>query len=180
MTQAHKGQRAKSVRRGRPPLTPGEPKRASFNTRLRTDLKKRLEAEAANVGRSLSEEIEFRLELSVRSDDDRLRDFGDELTLRLMRALATSKMMAEVTTGKRALKDPETAEVAYRAMTGILDAAFHVRPGGVEDRTTPDIGQELIFADPEARSLGENIRDAILGGLGPVLPGLQAAFKKWK
>ena len=176
MAQAHKGQRAKSVRRGRPPLTPGEPKRASFNTRLRTDLKKRLEAEAANVGRSLSEEIEFRLELSVRSDDERLRDFGDEVTLKLMRALATAKELAELTTRKSALEDPETAKAAYEGMVGILDAAFRVRPGGIEDATSPDIGQE----DPLARSLGENIRDVLLQGLGPVLPDLQAAFTKRK
>jgi hypothetical protein len=56
-------------RRGRPPLNPGEAKRASFNTRLRPSLKERLEAEARESGRSLSEQIEFRLERACRDDD---------------------------------------------------------------------------------------------------------------
>lgn len=40
-------------------------KRASFNTRLRPSLKRSLEEAASQEGRSLSEEIEFRLELSL-------------------------------------------------------------------------------------------------------------------
>ena len=50
-------------RRGRPPKG-GEGKRASFNTRIRDSLKQQLERAAAEAGRSLSEEIEFRLEQS--------------------------------------------------------------------------------------------------------------------
>jgi hypothetical protein len=56
-------------RRGRPPLPPGEAKRSSFNTRLRPDLKTQLEQAAADEGRSLSEEIEFRLERSFLTED---------------------------------------------------------------------------------------------------------------
>src|SRR5580704_9417230 len=55
--------------RGRPPLDPGVAKRASFNTRLRPALKLALETAAKQEGRSLSEEIEFRLEQSL--DDER-------------------------------------------------------------------------------------------------------------
>jgi hypothetical protein len=55
--------------RGRPPLAPGKAKRASFNTRLRPSLKVVLEAAATQQGRSLSEEIEYRLERSL--DDQR-------------------------------------------------------------------------------------------------------------
>ena len=58
-------------RRGRPPKG-GEGKRASFNTRIRDSLKRQLEQAAADAGRSLSEEIEFRLERSV--DDKPLFD----------------------------------------------------------------------------------------------------------
>lgn len=56
-------------RRGRPPKVPGEAKRASFNTRLRSGLKEALEESARGAGRSLSEEIEFRLERSFLMDD---------------------------------------------------------------------------------------------------------------
>jgi hypothetical protein len=40
-------------------------KRASFNTRISADLKTQLQQSAANAGRSLSEEIEHRLALSL-------------------------------------------------------------------------------------------------------------------
>jgi hypothetical protein len=46
-------------------LEPGKAKRASFNTRLRPSLKLALESAAKQGGRSLSEEIEFRLERSL-------------------------------------------------------------------------------------------------------------------
>ncbi len=52
------------ARRGRPALKLGSPKRSSFNTRLRTEIKQQLETEAQIAGRSLSEEIEFRLRWS--------------------------------------------------------------------------------------------------------------------
>jgi hypothetical protein len=48
---------------GRPPKQ-SEVKRAYYQTRIRQSLKWRLEETAAENGRSLSEEIEFRLELS--------------------------------------------------------------------------------------------------------------------
>jgi len=54
----------RGLRRGRPPKD-GEGKRASFNTRIRAALKQDLEAAAAAHGRSLSEEIEARLEQSM-------------------------------------------------------------------------------------------------------------------
>jgi hypothetical protein len=54
----------KDTRRGRPPRTPGEAKRAQFNARLRPSLKAALEAAAWVNRRSLSEEIEGRLEQS--------------------------------------------------------------------------------------------------------------------
>ena len=55
-------------RRGRPPLDPEKAKRASFNTRLRPALKFALEAAAKKEGRSLSEEIESRLERSLEEE----------------------------------------------------------------------------------------------------------------
>jgi hypothetical protein len=54
----------KETRRGRPPKTAGEAKRAQFGTRLRPSLKAALDAAAGENGRSLSEEIEARLEQS--------------------------------------------------------------------------------------------------------------------
>ena len=71
-------------RRGRPPRTEGEPKRAAFHTRLRAGLKERLEESAAKAGRSLSEEIEFRLERSFSED----RSLGGPTAASAFRACA--------------------------------------------------------------------------------------------
>ena len=87
--------------RGRPPLKKGEAKRSSFNTRLRDRVKERLEAEAANAGRSLSEEIEFRLERSFAEEDAKIAEFGDKMTYRLMKLLSLAKEWVEEGTGKK-------------------------------------------------------------------------------
>jgi len=78
----------KSGRRGRPPLHAGQSKRASFNTRLTPALKDWLEKRAAENGRSLSEEIEYRLHQSRTRDEeaDDLRDYT-QLRLEIRRAL---------------------------------------------------------------------------------------------
>src|SRR6516225_9347177 len=75
-------------RRGRPPLPAGEAKRASFNTRLRQDTKQRLEKEASLAGRSLSEEIESRLEQSLHEGDAQSEVFGGDIPLKIMMGLA--------------------------------------------------------------------------------------------
>ena len=51
-------------------MTPGQAKRGTFATRLRPQLKARLEKAALANGRSLSEEIEVRLEESERSVEE--------------------------------------------------------------------------------------------------------------
>ena len=79
-----------SKRRGRPSLPSDQGKRAHFTTRLRTGLKKSLEAEAANAGRSLSEEIEFRLERSFADQDALNEAFGGAHNLAVMRVAGTA------------------------------------------------------------------------------------------
>lgn len=60
---------------GRTPLPESERKRNNLTFRLRDGLRTDLVAEASANGRSLSEEVEFRLELSFRDDNivERLR-----------------------------------------------------------------------------------------------------------
>src|SRR4051812_18246025 len=52
-------------RPGRPSKPEGEAKRSFFQTRIREGVRQRIEAAAAEKGRSLSEEIERRLEMSL-------------------------------------------------------------------------------------------------------------------
>jgi len=70
--------------RGRPPKQT-EIKRTFFQTRMRESQRRRLEAAAAENGRSLSEEIELRLELSLRDNDivDQLTQLLTQIDQRL-------------------------------------------------------------------------------------------------
>lgn len=77
--------------------TEREPKRAAFNTRLRKELKDTLQYAATKSGRSLSEEIEFRLEMSFVRDKELFRvatcNFGGESTYALLLAISQMKDM---------------------------------------------------------------------------------------
>src|SRR5690348_4340883 len=125
---------------GRPPKPEGEAKRAYFQTRIREPQRQRLDAAAAVNGRSLSEEIEQRLEESL-ADEDRLvaalgRTYGRQ-------AAAVMLLVGEVL-GRAAphmgfmrsfalegaedwLNDPFAFEQAVRAIALILEA---IRPEG--------------------------------------------------
>ena len=90
---------AKQTRRtGRPPSTPGQPKRSAFNTRLRAETKQRLEDEARIAGRSLSEEIEFRLEQSFRDE----AAYGGRNTNDVLKVMGAVAAQIQTRTGKTA------------------------------------------------------------------------------
>ena len=163
-------------RPGRPKLAAGEGKKTPINMRTTAVLRARLDMEAAASGRSLAHEVEHRLEKSFNDEDARLQGFGSEGRLTTMRLLALAAELAETSTGKDMLTDTETAENAYDAMTGVLDAALAVRPSGLLDKTTPDEGQEMILKDPGSRRPGDNIRDSVLSGSQRQLPAFQKAI----
>ena len=107
---------SKPARRGRPPLKSGEAKRASFNTRFRNTLKEQLEIYARAAGRSLSEEIEFRLERSV----DRTESLGGVEYEALFQMMAAAAQVIEVRLGKSPFSDPEAAGSARYAWREII------------------------------------------------------------
>jgi hypothetical protein len=120
-------------RPGRPPKQ-GEIKRAFFQTRIRESLKQRLEEDAAKQGRSLSEEIELRLEASYDRIESR---FGGAAGLNMAIILYSSFQFAGTQeaasqghpewTADQWLADPECFEEAL--MTQIDSAwAHHPRP----------------------------------------------------
>ena len=160
----------KASKPGPRPRGPFEGKRKTLTTRITGLTRKRLEDAARDAERSLSQEIEMRLEHSF------VEDLGSEFTRKLMRALALAKEMAEMTTGKSAFKDKETAQATCTAMIAILNAILPVGPVPEKDQIEPHEGQEAIIQDPQARSLGDNIRDAILEGLGSNLSAIRSSF----
>ena len=125
---------AKKRTRGRPPLEPGRAKRSSFNTRIRPQLKEHLERDAKVNGRSLSEEIEFRLEAWILRDeaDKRVREavlediydsFGGEKKFGVMRLKASMIQMVEQSTGKSYFEDPDT-NIKANAMMAEADNRY--------------------------------------------------------
>ena len=104
------------ARRGRPALKPGSPKRSSFNTRLRTEIKQQLETEAQIVGRSLSEEIEFRLERSLQQE----ADSGGRQLHGLLDLLVGVAKIIQARTGKSASDDWKTGLAVGRAWKRLI------------------------------------------------------------
>jgi TraY domain len=132
-------------RRGRPALPFGEAKRASFNTRLRNDTKERLEKEARTAGRSLSEEIEYRLEQSIQVQDAQCEAFGGELPLKLMLALAALAAATSAVRGKDWLREKSVFDEVIGQW---LVALRTLRPG-------------VIFESVENPGIQWNLPDAV-------------------
>lgn len=128
-------------RRGRPPLK-DQPKRSSFNTRIRMVLKEQLEAAAREAGRSLSEEIEFRLEQSLLEEEAQYRDFGGQGRFTLMKWFALTIKLAERITGKAWEKDRETFRIGNSAMQTMLEKGLP-EVGGLSDEAADAIGKDL-------------------------------------
>ena len=111
-------------KRGPRPRGPYADKRKTLTTRITNKTRESLDAAAKATDRSLSQEIEFRLERSFLQDeaDERVREavledvyesFGTEKkTFLIMRALASVAQMAEQITGKSWLEDPGTNRLA--------------------------------------------------------------------
>ena len=114
-TEMAKPKAVSGKKRGRPPLPPEQRRRNNITIRLRDDLKSEMQEAGASQGRSLSEEIESRLELSRIDLDVRLQGFGSEGRSRLFRALVLAVEVVESTTGKDIFTDPDTASAAYEA-----------------------------------------------------------------
>jgi len=108
-------------RYGRPPKGPA-PKRASFNTRIRSAVKESLDAAAREAGRSLSEEIEKRLDESL---------LGGRLTAAFLRELAAG---AQAVGGENWLDDYAAFQAVRQAWNELLDRREPPRPEEVDER----------------------------------------------
>lgn len=94
-------------RRGRPAKAPSERKRGNLTFRVRDDLRAALEEAAAQSDRSLSEEIEYRLELSLGQREALKEEWGPD-AFAIAESIAKSLQHIERYTGKRWLKDEAT------------------------------------------------------------------------
>lgn len=134
-------------KRGRPPLASGEGKRFPLSLRTTKDVRDQLEAAAKRSGRSLAQEVEFRLERSFHEEDALNRDFGGKDRFNLMKWFAVSIGIAERITGKSWETDLETYRIAERALFVMLKSGM--------SRTTN-------FSEEDANKLGATVADTLI------------------
>jgi hypothetical protein len=167
--------------RGRPQLEPGKAKRASFNTRLRPALKAALETAAKQEGRSLSEEIEFRLEQSL----DEERHMADALELGFGRQvaglmLAIGHVMKEAEPARRPgelgwLSNPEAFRQIVESINLLLEAIDPDAHPAVWARLRRAYNDEndSTFVELYAALVAVSLADPLEAegiGLGPLIP----------
>jgi hypothetical protein len=87
-----------------------------------------LEAAASGTGRSLSQEIEFRLEQSLREDADRVRFYGGADLDGLFKQIAGAIGIIEQTRGKRWRQDQKTFMCVIGAFKEVLAQIEGMRP----------------------------------------------------
>ena len=104
---------------GRPPLPPGEKKLPSMGFRPTPGLRASLEDAARRQGRSVSKEIESRLERSVQSDEA----MGGAELYALFRLLGAAANLVEAKMGKEWSADIETYFAVKEAWRPIIEFA---------------------------------------------------------
>ena len=153
------------ARRGRRPRGEYPEKKRVFASRVREDTWEMLQRAAANSGRSVSQEFEFRLRRGLDEDEKIESTFGDLKTYGLMKLAAQAvKSMCEL----KDVKVHWTAEVTAfdEALEAITRTLKGFRPHeltatdlvGVAEFGTPalvEIVREIQAADP-ARPLGKS------------------------
>ena len=142
--------------RGRPLLPPSKGKRNQLVFRVTNEMRARLEAAAEVSGRSLSHEMETRLERSFWEEDKTYESFGGRDKHRLMKWLALSIHVAEGITEKSWRKDRKTALFAVAAMSELLQMNVPLRPrDDIHEELANNMGKEIartLVAGPEAFS----------------------------
>ena len=115
------GKAAKRPKMGRPPLPVSERKLPSMAFRPTPDVRRKLEEAAAESGRSMSQEMQSRLEHSLQDQDAREREMGGRELLALFRMLGAVAEVIEERTGKKWSEDWDTGlavQAAWKALIG--------------------------------------------------------------
>ena len=98
---------------GRPPLPPGKRLGASMGFRPTPETRERLEKAAKANGRSMSQEIESRLERSFASDDAHMESFGGELNYKVAKAMFAGADALSSIKGQPWLSDATTFDEVF-------------------------------------------------------------------
>lgn len=147
----------RKIKRGRPIKGMAGGKTAAFSTRITPELRKRLEQSAAESGTSLSDEIERRLWLTFRLDDEKRRmfaKFGNPQNYAACRIFADLMKELSAAAGKPWAEDRWTFDQFAKGATTLLN---EWRPAG--DAVKPDIRH---YPPDAADRLGELLAGQIL------------------
>lgn len=153
-----RGSSQKGARPGPRPRGPYEGKRSTLTTRITEATRKKLEDSARATGRSLSQEIELRLDGSFARDDANYDVFGSRDAYELMRLLG---IWATAIEGKKWPQDYNSCRGALGAMDSLLRNKFGLLPinTSAEDKILEaggvnpfDVDAEDAVADGRRRS----------------------------
>ncbi len=132
-------------KRGPRPQGPFEDKRRTLSTRITDETRTKLEGAREATGRSLSQEIEFRLDASFRDDGHLTETFGGVVPLKLMRALAGFAAVTSKVRDKDWLRDQSVFD---DVISQWYVALVQLRPG-------------VKFAGSQTHGILWNLPDAI-------------------
>ena len=137
---------------GRPPLGPDEGRRSVLNARITTSLRAKIEMAAAEAGRSLSHEIELRLEDSFRDETAIHRAVGGKSGFDLLYALGVTAATVGRGFGKIWWRDPEMFDASRRLWGVIFDAVAK----GLDESDPEKVSTEI---DPRViRTIAEELQ----------------------
>lgn len=131
---------------GRPKLPPEKKRLASTGFRPTPEVRAKLEAAARENNRSLSSEIESRLERSLGQEEDLYQSFGGKHVYAMARMLAAAVMAAESQTGKRWQEDEETYLLAKGTIEALLGALGPKQSGLVAEKEMIERAEALVLA----------------------------------
>lgn len=151
-------------------LPPGEGKRTPLNMRTTRELRERLEREAADSGRSLVQEVEFRLERSFRDEDALIKAFGGRRTYDVLRVMGSVASQIQTRKGKTAA-DWKTGVAIGRAWKRLIHDWLPKPPA----EWVAELDR-LFDAVPEAPVPPKPPKEPIRGGL--LVP--RASEEEWK
>jgi hypothetical protein len=152
-------------RPGRPRKYPVEGKRQNLTFRLGEDTRRRLLEASSQRGRSLSEEIELRIEKSFETPElignvvqsTLASFFGGEHTAKIVQLVAVAIMLVERETGKKWMDDYFTKWHAKEAVHQIVETLLHAdRPLRAEE--VPKVNDPRLTWRPDfGRNLGRTL-----------------------
>ena len=114
-------------------MPPHARKRVPLNMRTTKEIRDKIEAAAEASGRSLAQEVEYRVEHSFRDEEALYEQFGDETTYNLMRWFALTLKLTQQMTQKSWKTDSKTFLIAMEAIKTIPIKTIRMRGELMDD-----------------------------------------------